>query len=215
MKQRREQAFTLTELVVTTAVLLIIAAMFLPALASAKKKSSRISCINNLKQIDLSFKIWANDNRDKYPTHVSTANGGAMESAEQGMAYRIFQVMSNEVNTPKLLICETDPKHTFATSFLDLRNANISYFVGLDADESAPRSMLLGDSNLALDEKPVPPGILSVSANTRVGWTDERTTKFHMPGNVAFADGSAEGFYDRDLRKSFETITGTNRLVIP
>ena len=41
--------------------------MLLPALAKAKAKATRIKCVNNLKQAGLAFRVFANDNDDRYP----------------------------------------------------------------------------------------------------------------------------------------------------
>ena len=81
---KQKKAFTLIELLVVIAIIAILAAMLLPALAAAKRKAQRITCVNNLKEDSLAFRIWEGDNGDKYPRPFSTAQGGAMEYVEQG-----------------------------------------------------------------------------------------------------------------------------------
>src|ERR1035438_7110659 len=60
----KKNGFTLIELLVVIAIIALLAAMLLPALSGAKKKSQTIACLSNLKQLALAWHLYASDNND-------------------------------------------------------------------------------------------------------------------------------------------------------
>jgi len=129
----------------------ILSGMLLPALSQAKGRAQEISCRNNMKQVGLAFRTWAIDNEDQFPFNVSTNKGGTLELCSVGNdgfdrnAAFHFMVMSNELSTPKILVCPADSKKQPALDFLSLQPANVSYQMhsGTNLSETAPEEILV------------------------------------------------------------------------
>ena len=110
-----------------------------------------ISCGNNLKQIGLAFRTWAIDNDGQFPFNVSTNAGGTREFCAMGSdgfdgnAVQHFQVMSNELSTPRILVCPKDPSRKPAVGFASLEASNVTYRVrsGTNLNESNPTAVLV------------------------------------------------------------------------
>ena len=187
--------------------------MILPSLARSKARSSRIGCSNNLKQIGLAFQTWAIDNDYHYPMRVSVTNGGTTELVVSGQVSPHFRVMSNELSTPKILVCPNDRSRTYATNFdSDLTDSKLGYFVGVDSIEGNRSTFLSGDRNLT--NKPTPGSrLVIVTAKTAIGWTK---SIHYEKGNICFADGSVLSYANGQASQPVQALVpATNRLAVP
>jgi prepilin-type N-terminal cleavage/methylation domain-containing protein len=216
VSKRNHRALTLVEVM---AVIVVVALAFLvyASLLRAGEKAKRINCYSNLKAGGFAFRLWADDNNGQFPMELSTNSGGAREWVLEGKVFEVFRLLTNELATPKILVCPADSRG-WATNWSQFDNRHLSYFVGVDARRStnsadASRSAFLwGDRNLTNEVGPEN-GILQLTSNQKIGWT---AALHRRRGNIGLADSAVLRLDNSGLREALQA-TGfvTNRLAIP
>ncbi|HUD49471.1 MAG TPA: hypothetical protein VMR33_21775 [Candidatus Baltobacteraceae bacterium] len=226
----RAEAFTRVELAVVVAVVAALLVMLIPATDRARQKSARIACINNLKQIGIAYRIWSNDNGDRYPFSASVTNGGWRDflylTDESAYAWTNYAAMSSYLGpSPLVLVCPTDERKPAQTFVNLVANTNISYFVGVSANDTFPQALLGGDRNLGPGTTPDPEYGYSPSNGKGndviitgpVCWSLKMHSKGNSSGagNIMLGDGSAQqttsgNFSANWLKPSMQKITVQN-----
>lgn len=221
-----DRAATRIELVLVLVGLALLFLVAVPLLAGNNSRSELAVCMNNLRQIGLGSRLWANDHDDQYPWWVEEAKGGTRRNPKSGNAWYEINHLSNQLASPKILVCPSDPKkHTAerwnggpgGLAHVTNRDNALSYIVGLHAVRDNPQSLLSGDRHFtySMGVRSCSIGINNASVLTpgdpNVGWTNA----IHgLRGNLLFNSGEVRTVPREEFNQALDARTEENAVHI-
>ena len=196
------RGFAWLELLLVVVVVVFLAGLFLPGRSlRTRRDGRRIQCLNNLKMLGLGLRTFATDHNGQFPWAVPGREGGTREEIADGQRiWRHVAVLSNELSTPKILLCPKDPRFDKLDGktlvfgpppdrkALQLgSNEHLSYFLYTGANAEVLERIVAGDRNLTRNGTPVKgkvtPSATDIFEFTNPGHHDDR-------GNLLLAEGS-------------------------
>jgi len=213
-RANRRGGFSRLDLMAMLLALTLLVSLLGSALAAVRPGSSREACQGNLKSIGQAYASFAEDHAQRMPWRLTREQGGTYgERTASGTPWVQFFLLTNYIASPKILACPAD-KAKVATSWgrgreggfvnPSYRGNSISYFIGLDVQLNAPKSLLSGDRNLVVSaqRQTCDYAQISVAASLKPGDPEVKwTPEVHGdPGNILRNDGSVTAMSSEMLR---------------
>jgi prepilin-type processing-associated H-X9-DG protein len=232
-KQARADGFTRFELLVVVIAMAMLAVVVLPVFAQGKPRGQQALCLNNLRLIGQAILVFDIEHGQTDPWRIPDSETSAPPLKNN--AWYHFYLLSNELQTPKILACPSDnTKRATDFSFSPdggllhqtYQNRAISYFLGLDSFFTSPDSILSGDRNIQLARfgGGCSSGINPVGEIFSFGQSPTAWIKgIHgTSGNILFHDGRVEELSTTGLNRAFSFSfrnysddNGSSHLLLP
>lgn len=205
------------DLLVVVVTVLLLLGFVLPYIAKSRSKAAKVSCVNQLKQVGLAFRMWSKDSGERFPWADSTNVGGTKEYSASPDPLPHFRAISNELSSAKVLVCPNDATRKRASAWSEFTTSmNLSYFICFEAEETQPQTVLSGDRTLSTNGVPAT-GFVRLTASEKLSWASGVHPGF---GNLVLGDGSGHqmspSLLSKQFQAAFQSTTQTvHRLAIP
>lgn len=228
LSEQRESAFTRVECLCCLGAMLLLSCVVLPSLADNRSRSQQVLCIDNLRLIGRAVQVWEAENARVSPWKTVTTPEGTIPRDAQ--AYMGFRMLSNELVTPKILVCPSDLTRIKKVADNWSTSANggygntagygdnaTSYTVSYHAFFTEPNSLVSSDRNLRVDAY-VRDCVISRTAGsfaemrvgaqpTGAGWTNN---VHGLSGNILTTDGRVTQTSSNSFKAYLGTLQSTS-----